>query len=202
MAKGAFDIKEPRTWIVAMGAIGAAFLVYVTLAASFSGGSPVADYALGEVATFEKTPPPGRRAPREVIEGPDGPVSLQDFAGKVVLVNVWATWCAPCVRELPSLAALAADMPEERFAFVPVSLDTNAEKAAAFLQRNGIDGLPVLIDRNFRLARAMGAADTLPTTILYDAEGREIGRLVGDADWTSPEALRLVRAALVGDLKA
>ncbi|MEL6363778.1 MAG: TlpA disulfide reductase family protein [Pseudomonadota bacterium] len=192
------DVREPRTWIVVLSAVGALFLLYVTIAASVPQGGGVSSYAVGDMRDFNRSLPP-RPAPYETVQGPEGAFSLRDFEGQIVLVNVWATWCAPCVEELPSLVALADAMPAQSFEFVPVSLDTDREKSEAFLARLGIE-MPVNLDRNFALATAIGAADTVPATILYDKRGREIGRLVGGADWSSPDAIRLVRAAVNGEI--
>lgn len=194
-----FKWREPRTYIVLLSILGAAFLAYVTIAASIPQGGAMSGYAIGEMSDFRRALPP-RAAPYETAAGPDGPVSIRDHEGKVVIVNVWATWCAPCVEELPSLLALAEMMPERGFAFVPITVDTSREKADDFLARHALGEVPVNLDPRFALARSLGAADAIPTTILYDARGREIGRLVGNADWSSPEAIRLVRAAVDGAL--
>lgn len=116
---------------------------------------------------------------------------LSDYKGKVVLLNVWATWCPPCIAEMPTLDRLQAKRGGEGFAVVTISLDRTALEAKAFLDEAGLSNLSPWHDETYRLN---GAAKLpgLPTSILYDRSGREIARLSGEAVWDSPEALALV----------
>ncbi|MBL4619587.1 MAG: TlpA family protein disulfide reductase, partial [Marinicaulis sp.] len=124
-------------------------------------------------------------------------VSLKDFRGKVVLLNFWATWCAPCLKELPSLDALEARLGGRDFEVVAIAADPRGpEVAAEFLDRLNITNLKLYTDPRLIFATSIGGADILPVSILYDARGNEIGRLVGEADWTSPEAIQLVESAI------
>lgn len=202
-------LKQPRFWLLLWGGAGAAFLLYVIISASVSPkpGSGAAetdasalerDKALlvGEMADFEYAFPP-RGAPEIAFlhEGKD--VRLADFRGKAVLVNFWATWCAPCLKELPSLDALEGDFGGETFEVVAIAADPRGpEIAQQFLDRLNIERLKLYADPTLRLAMAMGGADVLPVSILYDAQGQEVGRLVGEADWSSPEARALVESAI------
>lgn len=152
--------------------------------------------ARGQMSVFELAP--GRPAmPDDVLfEGPDGPVGFGDFRGRVLLVNLWAEWCAPCIEELPTLAALEAAKGGEDFRVLPVSLDrAPVEEAQAVMRKFGVTGLVTVADRKMALMDRLGIMG-LPATFLVDREGREIGRLVGPADWSSPEARALVDAAL------
>lgn len=118
-------------------------------------------------------------------------LELRSLAGKPVLLNLWATWCAPCVVELPTLNALAnrADLDLQ---VVTVSQDTgDAGKVQAFLDQRGLAQLPAWLDPQAELTFELGATD-LPTTILYGADGREIWRYTGDNDWTSEAAMALI----------
>ena len=121
----------------------------------------------------------------------NGQVTAESLLGTPTLVNLWATWCAPCVKELPSLNALAKQRMAD-LAVVPVSQDTKpSEEVNAFLDRLKVDDLGRYQDSKMALSGALGA-EVLPTTILYDAEGREVWRYVGDLDWTGEEARKLL----------
>ena len=130
---------------------------------------------------------------------PDGGThTLVDYKGQVVLLNFWATWCAPCREEMPSLDALQAEMGGEDFVVVPIATGRNApEKINKFYAETGLKNLPVLLDPRQQLARAMGVVG-LPVTVLIDRDGNEVARLLGEADWTSEPAKAIIRQ-LVAD---
>lgn len=135
-----------------------------------------------------------KAAPDVTFNDPDGePVKLADFKGKPVLVNLWATWCAPCVKELPTLDKLAKSGAID---VVAVSQDT-APKASvvAFLKEHQIGTLKPYQDPKMALSGALGPDTVLPTSILIGADGKEVWRYVGDLDWTSPEAAKLLAEA-------
>jgi len=122
-------------------------------------------------------------------------LDLQSLKGKPLLVNLWATWCAPCIVELPTLDALAGRM-EDNVRVLTVSQDmTNTEKVAPFLKERGLERLEPWLDPNSDLPFALGGA-TLPTTILYDPQGKEVWRYVGENDWASEEAIALISETL------
>ncbi len=117
-----------------------------------------------------------------------GTVALGDFAGKVVLVNLWATWCPPCRAEMPSIDRLAGEMAGDDLAVVALSTDRfGAERVQDFFDEIGVRNLAVYQDKRSEVARAVGAMG-LPVTLILDREGREVARLTGDAHWDSPEA--------------
>ena len=119
-------------------------------------------------------------------------VSLADWKGKALLVNFWATWCAPCREEMPSLDALQAQRGGDDFAVLTIASGRNPPPAIRkFMDETGVENLPVLTDERMALARAMGVM-AMPVTILIDAEGNEVARMIGDADWSSPAALSAV----------
>ncbi len=119
--------------------------------------------------------------------------SLADFRGRVVALNFWATWCGPCIREMPSLDRLQAELGGEDFTVVLMSQDRNGEeRVPPFLTRLGLKHLTSYLDPTYPLYRAFGGR-ALPTTILIDADGNELGRLVGPAEWDTPEASALIR---------
>jgi thiol-disulfide isomerase/thioredoxin len=115
-------------------------------------------------------------------------VRFADFAGKVVLVNLWATWCAPCRAEMPSIDRLAAELAGDDLVVVALSTDRfGAERIGEFFDEIGVETLAIYQDKRSEVARAAGAMG-LPVTLLLDREGREVARLTGDAEWDSPEA--------------
>jgi thiol-disulfide isomerase/thioredoxin len=138
----------------------------------------------------------GKAAPATKFEDPDGaPASLADFRGKPVLVNLWATWCAPCVAEMPTLDRLAG-REGERLHVLTISQDLDGrEKVEAFFARQGYRHLETWLDPQMALMSEL-RANILPTTILYDARGREQWRVIGMEDWESGRAALLLREAL------
>lgn len=136
----------------------------------------------------------GQPAPDvELRDADDEPGSLAEQKGEPLLVNIWATWCAPCVKELPTLEALADRPGTPRV--IAVSQDMAPRGSVdAFLDKNGLAALEVWHDPKMALSSALGA-EVLPTTILYDGQGREVWRYVGDLDWTGEEASKLLADA-------
>jgi thiol-disulfide isomerase/thioredoxin len=120
--------------------------------------------------------------------------TLAAFKGHYVLLNLWATWCAPCVRELPALAHLAQSLPVGRLAVVAVDIGRgSAADAATFLQAHDAATLPVYFDSDIALVRAFGSAG-LPLSVILDPQGREIARVLGPAEWGDPKAIAYLRA--------
>ncbi len=134
-------------------------------------------------------------APQEArVVGPKGTeLGFADFAGQVLLVNFWATWCAPCVREMPSLDRLQAKLGPEGLTVMAVSADRGGlKKAAPFYVEHGLDSLEIYLDPKGRFAQDL-AVTGLPTSILIDHRGRLIGALQGPLEWDGPEAVELLR---------
>jgi thiol-disulfide isomerase/thioredoxin len=139
----------------------------------------------------------GETAPDAKFTNPDGEeISLAEFRGVPVAVNLWATWCAPCVKELPTLNALARTHDKDgALGVIAVSQDSGPQGSVeAFLAKLKVDDLGVYHDPKMALSGALNA-QVLPTTILYDAQGREVWRYVGDLDWTSAEGAKLLAEA-------
>ena len=138
----------------------------------------------------------GRAAPTVIFAGADGrDVSLSDFAGRPLLVNLWATWCAPCKAEMPTLDALAA-LEENRISVIAVSQDLQGRKpVAAFFEKAAIVNLEPYTDPDNALLAAFDNRLALPTTILYDSEGKETWRVVGGVEWDDAEMAQLLREA-------
>lgn len=129
--------------------------------------------------------------PDLTFKTPTGETSFTDYRGKIVLVNAWATWCPPCVAEMPSLDELQLLRGGEDFAVLPISLDRNMSDAAEFYERTALTDLPLVHDGNFTINATLELPG-LPTTIIYNENGRELARLPGEADWASEEALALI----------
>ena len=142
---------------------------------------------------------PATPAPQTSFEDHAGRTwRIGDFDGQVVLLNFWATWCAPCVRELPSLDRLQAELGGADFAVVAVSWDrAGLPVVRPFLQQLGIEHLDIYLDRAGKTRLGFGVSG-LPTTFLIDADGRLVGGLEGPAEWDSPEAEALIRYYLDG----
>jgi thiol-disulfide isomerase/thioredoxin len=122
--------------------------------------------------------------------------TLADWHGKVVLLNLWATWCVPCRKEMPALDRLQEELGSDRFEVVAVSVDRKGiEGARRFLDETKAGKLGLYVDPTTRMLADLKAIG-LPATLLIDAQGREIGRLLGPAEWDSEDAKRLIRAAL------
>jgi thiol-disulfide isomerase/thioredoxin len=152
--------------------------------------------SVGHMAAFVFKSAPEALPPAQFVDAEGRERTLDDWKGKVVLLNLWATWCAPCRKEMPGLDRLQGLLGSEKFEVVAVSVDrTGIEGAKKFLDQINVQNLAVLADPTARMATTFKAIG-LPATLLIDAQGREIGRLVGPAEWDTPEAKALIRAAL------
>jgi thiol-disulfide isomerase/thioredoxin len=122
--------------------------------------------------------------------------SLADWKGRIVLLNLWATWCVPCRKEMPALDRLQAELGGDKFEVVAISVDRKGlEASKKFLDETGAQRLALYADPTARLASTLRAVG-LPATLLLDGEGREIGRLLGPAEWDSDDAKRLIASIL------
>lgn len=150
----------------------------------------------GKAAGTFDTSHRGTIAPDVSFEGPDGaPVSLSDFRGRPVLVNLWATWCAPCIAELPTLDRLAV-REQGKLHVLAVSQDLQgAEKVDPFFAERDFKTLAPYLDPENGLNFAFNSG-VMPTTILFDADGRELWRYLGDTDWDGAEARSMIDKAL------
>ncbi len=137
---------------------------------------------------------PVRPAPLAPIRGADGKeIDLSAYRGKVVLLNFWATWCAPCIREMPSLDRLQQKLGGTSFAVVAVSVDrAGFPRIEPFLERLRVTRLHIYLDKAKKLYSRFGVR-AMPTTFLIDHRGRVRGYLEGAAEWDSKEALALIR---------
>jgi thiol-disulfide isomerase/thioredoxin len=128
---------------------------------------------------------------------------LSEWRGKVVLLNLWATWCVPCRREMPALDGLQAKLGGEKFDVVAVNIDTrDLDKPKTWLKDAGISRLSYFSDekaRVFQELKAIGRAIGMPTSVLIDAKGCEIGTMAGPAEWSSDDGVALIKAAMQGE---
>jgi thiol-disulfide isomerase/thioredoxin len=166
-------------------------------------GKALADAAVGEVAAMLPADPP-QSLRGLAFSGPDGkPMTLADRAGKTLLVNLWATWCAPCRAEMPALDALQKEMGGEQFEVVAVNVDVgDAAKPQKFLAETGVTALVPYRDASmgvFEELKKRGLAFGLPVTLLVDPEGCLLANMNGPAEWSSDDAKRFIGVALGGE---
>ena len=167
--------------------------------ASLETAAGLKELATGEVAAFLPAQKPLSLADLS-FAAPDGSkVSIGDMKGKTLLVNLWATWCAPCRKEMPALDELQKEMGGADFEVVAVNLDRGGpDKPKAFLEEIGVTNLAYYSDATnkvFNDLRTKARATGLPTTLLVSPEGCELGTLYGPAEWASPDAKALITAA-------
>ena len=150
--------------------------------------------ALAQAPPAFSVHPAPRPLPEIAFESDEGEaMSLADFRGSVVLLNVWATWCAPCRREMPTLDRLQATLGGPDFQVVALSIDRKGLPAVQeFYAELGLETLPIYVDETGAAQRALNVLG-LPTTLLLDRDGNEIGRLLGPAEWDSPEMVAFLR---------
>lgn len=181
-----------------MRGIGVAALYTALVVVANAGAADVAALREGDMRklNFHAEPVAAGVTPFLTAEG--GEKALSDYAGRHVVVNFWATWCAPCRAEMPTLSALQEAMGGEAFEVVTIATGRNDPIAMEqFMEEIGADNLPLHRDPQQRLAREMGVLG-LPITVILDPEGMEIARLQGDADWSSDSAKAII-AALTQD---
>ncbi|AZV19928.1 MULTISPECIES: TlpA disulfide reductase family protein [unclassified Mesorhizobium] len=224
MADGSRFFPAPRLILAALvaGALAGAVAVYVsesrsgnnapaqaavgdsrddvTCAAKSDRAKKVAASATGEVAALLPADPP-QSMKSLAFNGPDGkPMTLADHAGKTVLLNLWATWCAPCRAEMPALDALQKEKGSDSFEVVAVNVDAGDDvKPKKFLSDTGVATLGYYRDSTMTLfndLKKRGLALGLPVTMLIDGEGCLIAHMNGPAEWSGPDARRLVETAL------
>jgi thiol-disulfide isomerase/thioredoxin len=174
----------------------------VACAAKAGRAKKVAAAATGQVAALLPADPP-QSLKNLAFNGPDGkPMTIADHAGKTVLLNLWATWCAPCRAEMPALDALQKEMGSDAFEVVAVNVDVGDDaKPKRFLKDTGVAALEYYRDSTLALfndVKARGLALGLPVTMLVDGQGCLIAHMNGPAEWSGPDAKRLVEAALSG----
>jgi thiol-disulfide isomerase/thioredoxin len=160
----------------------------------------IAPLAHGEVAALTMATAP-LRLPDLAFQDADGkPRKLSDWRGKTVLVNLWATWCVPCRKEMPALEGLQSKLGSANFEVVAINIDTrDPEKPKNFLKEANLTRLDYFSDQKakvFQDLKQIGRALGMPTSVLVDAQGCEIGTIAGPAEWNSDDAIKLIKAAV------
>lgn len=175
-------------------------LLYWLFSASSKGSNrdPVAKLAVGTLSKLDVSDKGTPAPPAPFIDGAGNVVQYQDFEGQAILVNFWATWCGPCEREMPSLAALERSRGSGTFKVIAISVDEPGDRDYAKtrlreLTNSGLD-FYTLADgpEGWNIVYDSGAGGGFPTTILYDRNGLKVAKLEGDTDWASYEAVALV----------
>lgn len=184
---------------LALAAIAIVGVIY------FSGGTPMpAPQGRGQAETASSRSFVMHEAPRPLPEirfqdGNGQALTLTRLRGKTLLLNIWATWCVPCREEMPTLDALEAELGGPGFEVVPLSVDrAGPDVVRKFYAEIGIEHLGLYIDASMRASFDLQAPG-LPTTLLIDSEGRELGRLVGPAEWDTPEMIAFLKTHLTSN---
>ena len=164
--------------------------------------SRIAPLVHGEVAALAVAQTPFRVPDLTFKDAQNHDKTLNDWRGRTVLLNLWATWCVPCRREMPALDALQAKLGGPNFEVVAVNIDTrDPQKPLDFLKEVGISHLAYYSDQSARVfedLKTAGKAFGMPTTVIVDRSGCEIGNMAGPAEWASDDGLKLVSAAIGG----
>ncbi|MDX2202458.1 MAG: TlpA disulfide reductase family protein [Hyphomicrobiaceae bacterium] len=187
----ASDNPKPQAPRPAAGAMSAA-----SAPATLPSGPGANPLSQGHMAAFVFKKAPEALPELKFQDGQGRELTLAAFRGKVVLLNLWATWCLPCRKEMPALDRLQGELGSDKFEVVALSVDrTGIAGARRFLDETKVEKLAVYADPSARLTSPLRATG-LPTTLLIDADGREVGRLIGPAEWDSAEAVRLIKAVM------
>lgn len=160
----------------------------------------IAPLAHGEVAAVNVARSPLKVPALSFQDAAGKALTLDHWRGRTVLLNLWATWCVPCRKEMPALDALEQRLGGPGFEVVAVNIDTrDPEKPKAWLKEVGVQKLAYYADptaKSFQDLKSIGRAFGMPTTLLIDPQGCEIGTIAGPAEWASDDAIRLIKAAL------
>jgi len=160
----------------------------------------IAPFVRGEVAAVNVAKSPLKLPNLAFADAAGKPLTLERWRGRTVLVNLWATWCVPCRAEMPALDSLEQRLGGPGFEVVAINIDTrDPDKPRAWLKEVGVQKLAYYADltaRTFQDLKAIGRAFGMPTTLLVDPQGCEIGTIAGPAEWASDDAIKLIRAAL------
>jgi thiol-disulfide isomerase/thioredoxin len=187
-------VSSPRVSAALAGLVALVILAISGPVARAEGGKCVPKQ--GEIANFQPTRPAQPTPLEPFFDADDKARTFADYRGKGLVVNFWATWCAPCVKEMPHLDRLNALLKGEGIEVLPLSADRAGIRVVRpFYEKIGLKTLPILIDKETKVTRAFGIKG-LPTTVLVDREGREVGRVVGIADWDSPAMVAFLRGCL------
>jgi len=209
--KGPLALMASVAGLAVLAGLGTLVAVYGVVGASRNAGEPPCKAALdvarrmeplvhGEVAAVNVADEGLKLPDLTFHDGAGQPKSLADWHGRTVLLNLWATWCIPCRKEMPALDALQAKLGAQDFQVVAVNIDTrNLERPKNFLKEEGINHLTYYSDPDakvFQDLKSIGKAIGMPTTLIVDPNGCELASLSGPAAWASDDGVKLVSAAL------
>lgn len=175
--------------VMILGGLVAMFVVIVQSCQSPEYG--LMQYSKGDLKRLEVKEAPPAQSPLTFTGENGAEMTLKDYRGKLVLLNVWATWCAPCIIEMPMLNDLQGRRGGDDFQVVTISVDRIKEEPAAFMAENNLTHLTPWHDGSFSLPAKVGARG-LPISIFYDKKGREVARISGEVDWTGKDAQALI----------
>jgi len=168
--------------------------------ASLARGKSLDPLATGDIAAFRALDEPLDMTTIKFVDGDGNPKTLADWKGKIILFNLWATWCPPCREEMPYFEALQTTKGGDTFQVVPVSIDLgDASKPKTFYAQTGLKELPFMHDNSmnaFHDLKKKAVALGMPTTLLVDRNGCGLGVLNGPAHWAGPDAIKLIEAAI------
>jgi thiol-disulfide isomerase/thioredoxin len=186
-------MPRPQPKVIVIAAAAAGVLVAGLLYWMLAGPVHAVDHPPASIGHLKAESVPKAVAMVAFTDASGARHTLAEFRGRYVLLNLWATWCAPCVRELPSLASLQAALPKDKFTVVAVDVGRNTPAdAAAFLKAHHAGGLDVYQDSDIALIRVFGAFG-LPMSVLIDPQGREVARAMGPGEWNAPDAVDYFR---------
>ena len=178
--------------MVVIGLLALAYVILQTFSVPKNNLERFGEGSLKKLVVLQTPPEQSSR----LFKGADGQdLDLTRFRGKTILLNVWATWCAPCVAEIPSLDRLQKEHGNDRFVVVAISQDMQAVDAESFLKTKNIEYLDFYHDNTLGLASDVKVAG-LPISIFYNEDGREIARIPGEVNWQSAEVEALLREIL------
>ncbi|MBO9708464.1 MAG: TlpA family protein disulfide reductase [Caulobacter sp.] len=191
---------NPLKWAIgAVIVVGVVAVLYVIAQASFkpAGAADLKEFKKASLEKLEVPPQPRGQPATMFTDGAGKSLTLADFKGQVVVMNLWATWCAPCKKEMPTLAKLQARYATQPVKVLPISVDRDSDLNLVQAAMAANPPLQVYRDPGYKLSFELDPrAQGYPTTVIYDKQGRERARLSGDADWSSPEAHGLIEALL------
>jgi thiol-disulfide isomerase/thioredoxin len=177
--------------LVVVGVLVAAYAVFRVASNPAADADGLSRFAQGELAKLEVLENPPAQPEIMFVDADGERLTLADFRGKVLVVNLWATWCAPCVREMPSLDRLQAARGSDQLEVVAITVDGSLAAARTYYEEKGIGSLALYQESSMAMATQLGVSG-IPITVVYGPGGEELARLSNGAEWDSPDALAFI----------